>query len=678
MNLGDFVRHIRQGPGRITHVLPEYVEVKSAAGNVYKVNRAVADAELVPVPPDGFTAMLATRNPSSEFLLQNIVDVTQRIFRDRRKSSLSKSDLRQELEPWVKREGKSYASWWKRAQKQLLDSGVVVVDPKKKTNLVIAGELSSRRNIDWKAELVGVDRENDLLEYARRLHAAGAENDDLKEAADTVLDRVTRQLHAAGQTPRARLELALVLSYIGSCLDPANRNKWGDIVDGLNLASLPVARDLDDDIAVALTLMSRLIPRKAAEWATVLLSHPSPAVVKRAFIALNNDRFRLKLKKPILQWLQSSHDSTVPPNLDLYLDDAFLPYLRSEDKAALFVRLSQQSAPSETVRRFLSQPDYAKAAAKLYGADAGSALQAISAKSLDQVGRSNIVKALGADAVLEQVLEKCQPQSTSYLCEAIASADWQTIFRHASRLVTCLRFLNSSDANNAAIQRLMKAAQELDGLDLLRAATLGCELNALSPTDRDTNLDRALQSAFTKMARATDPCLAPLSATLQAEVSDVTADLSDKLRLLDEELSKSVERFRSAEQEVERLRSVVEIIKTSAGEEKVGLRNRALREFVLSLVPMFDEMQRRSEAGDQSARQLQRDIAAAFQSAGVIQLGSVGSNEVFDPNKHRLLQDQESPVRQVVIVRSGFLLTDGKETIVIRHALVRPVEETAH
>src|ERR1035438_6155068 len=107
MNPGDFVRHSRQGPGRITQVFPNYVEVKAAAGHLFNVNRDLIKFELEKFPPDGFVALLATRHPSSDFLLENIVDVAHRIFRDHRKSSLPQKEFRMALEPFVRRDGKS-------------------------------------------------------------------------------------------------------------------------------------------------------------------------------------------------------------------------------------------------------------------------------------------------------------------------------------------------------------------------------------------------------------------------------------------------------------------------------------------------------------------------------------------------------------------------------------------
>ena len=244
MNLGDFVRHSRQGPGRITQILPEYVEVKARDGHVYKVSRAVAEHELVPVPPDGFTALLATRDPSSDFLLEHINDVTQRIFRDRRKSSLSKKEIRQELEPFLQREGKSYAAWWKRAQKKLLDSGGVVVDPKRKTNLVIAGDHVAGANQDWTAELGKISSAADLLDYSRRLYADESGDDRVAVAAYSVMERVARELSASMPGSRSRLELLLALSYIGCRVGQNERSIWVKIVEGVKFTDLPIAREL--------------------------------------------------------------------------------------------------------------------------------------------------------------------------------------------------------------------------------------------------------------------------------------------------------------------------------------------------------------------------------------------------------------------------------------------------
>jgi len=206
MNPGDFVRHSRQGPGRITQIFPDYVEVKAAAGHLFNVNRDLIKFELEKFPPDGFVALLATRHPSSDFLLENIVDVALRIFRDHRKSSLPQKEFRLALEPFVRRDGKSYASWWKRAKPKLLATGSVIPHPKKKTSLALAKEFTSESSMDWEAELENIKSDAALLDYARRLFASDADNNRASMAAANALERAVRELHASEEHSHARLE----------------------------------------------------------------------------------------------------------------------------------------------------------------------------------------------------------------------------------------------------------------------------------------------------------------------------------------------------------------------------------------------------------------------------------------------------------------------------------------
>jgi molecular chaperone GrpE (heat shock protein) len=677
MNLGDFVRHSRQGPGRITQILPEYVEVKARGGHVYKVSRAMAEHELVPVPPDGFTALLATRDPSSDFLLENINDVTQRIFRDRRKSSLSKKEIRQELEPFLQREGKSYDAWWRRAQKKLLDSGGVVVDPKRKANLVIAGDRVASANQDWTAELGKLSSAADLLDYSRRLCADESGDDRVAVAAHSVMGRVARELSASTPGSRSRLELLLALSYIGCRVEQDERSTWVKIVEGVKFTDLPIARDLDEDVSLAVALIGKLTPRKAAEWATLLLNHPAASVAKRAFGSLNNDRFRLMLKKPLLEWLRSA-TSPPPSHLDLYLDDGFLCDLRKEDKAALYARVSKETDQTPASRQFLSRPEYALIAAELHTEDIGAGLRAVSGQRLDDVGRSQFVAALGADKVLENVLRDFQPELSQYLGDAIKTASWTTLRLHATQLINTLTVANNAELNIVTIRRIVTVTQEAEGLDLLQAVSFGCELRATLPAERDGSLDRALQWGFSKLLKTESDDLSPLSAAVQTEVASRTDELTRKSHLTREELSAAVERARRAEQEVERLQAVVNIVKTSAADERTGSKHQVLQEFVTSLLPLLDEMQRRSDLGDDAARQFRDDLLAALEQAGVRQVSPVGRNESFDPQKHRLLGDQEGALDRVVTVRAGYVLTQGDHDVVVRHALVRPVKEGAH
>lgn len=676
MNLGDFVRHSRQGPGRITQILPDYVEVKARSGHVYKVSRGVAEHELVPVPPDGFTALLATRDPSSDFLLENINDVTQRIFRDRRKSSLSKKDIRQELEPFLQREGKSYAAWWKRAQKKLLDSGAVVADPKRKTHLIIADDHVAGSNQDWTAELGKIGSATDLLDCSRRLYADESGDDRVAVAAHSVMERVVRELSASVPGSRSRLELLLALSYIGCRLQHNERNIWVEIVEGVKFTDLPIARDLDEDVALAVALIGKLTPRKASEWATLLLNHPAASVAKRAFASLNNDRFRLILKKPLLEWLRSP-TSAPPSHLDLYLDEGFLGDLRKEDKAALYARVSKEADLTPASRQFLSRPEYAQIAAELHTEDIGAGLRAVSGKRLDDVGRSRFVAGLGADKVLENVLKDFQPELSQYLGDAIKTASWTTLRRHASQIVNTLAVANNAELNIVTVRRIVALTQEAEGLDLLQAVSFGCELRAILPAERDSSLDRALQWGFSKLLKTESDDLSPLSVAVQTEVASRTDELTRSSDLTRGELSATVERARRSEQEVERLQAVVNIVKATAADERTGSKYQVLQEFVTSLLPLLDEMQRRSDLRDDAARQFRDDLLAALERAGVRQVGPVGRTESFDPQKHRLLGDQEGAPGKVVTVRAGYALTHDDHEVVVRHALVRPVKEEA-
>jgi molecular chaperone GrpE (heat shock protein) len=442
----------------------------------------------------------------------------------------------------------------------------------------------------------------------------------------------------------------------------------------VKFSDLPIARDLDEDVSLAVALIGKLTPRKSAEWATLLLNHPAAPVAKRAFTILNNDRFRLTLKKSLLEWLRSS-DSAAPSHLDLYLDEGFLCDLRKEDKGALYARISKETDPTPASRQFLSRPEYARIAAELNREDLSTGLRAVSAKRLDDASRSQFIATLGADKVLETVLNDFQPQLSQYLASAIKTASWTALRRHAAQLVNILTVANNPELNMVTVRRIVAVAQETEGLDLLQAVSFGSELRATLPAERDISLDRALQWGFSKLLKTESGELSPLSFAVQTEVASRTDELTRKLRLTGEELSAAVERARRAEQEVERLQAVVKIVKTSAADERTGSKDQVLQEFVTSLLPLLDEMQRRSDTGDNAARQFRDDLLAALEQAGVRQVSSVGQNESFDPQKHRLLGDQEGTLNKVVTVRAGYVLTHGDRDVVVRHALVRPVKE---
>jgi hypothetical protein len=62
MNLGDIVEHTRQGPGRITGILPDYVEVKSRSGNVYRRKLGLMEKASVRIRPLRLAFAVDSRN----------------------------------------------------------------------------------------------------------------------------------------------------------------------------------------------------------------------------------------------------------------------------------------------------------------------------------------------------------------------------------------------------------------------------------------------------------------------------------------------------------------------------------------------------------------------------------------------------------------------------------------
>jgi molecular chaperone GrpE (heat shock protein) len=672
MNPGDFVRHSRQGPGRITQIFPDYVEVKAAAGHLFNVNRDLIKFELEKFPPDGFVALLATRHPSSDFLLENIVDVALRIFRDHRKSSLPQKEFRLALEPFVRRDGKSYASWWKRAKPKLLATGSVIPHPKKKTSLALAKEFTSESSMDWEAELENIKSDAALLDYARRLFASDADNDRASMAAANALERAVRELHASEEHSHAHLECVLALLYLGSRAEQHARDKWLNVIDGIEFHNLQVTRDLDDDVVIALGLISKLNPSKAAEWADTLLGYPGPAVAKRAFTTLNVDRFRSQLKEPFLEWLRSEKSPEVP-NLDLYLDDTFLRNIRREDKAALYVRLSHRVEHSPPERRFLSNPENTRIVGELYRSDPVSALRVVPGAGLDQASCSELIKTLGADKALVDMLQEFRPEYGVFLSEAIRMCSWEALLNHSSQLINVLQLLSSPEASNAFARRLVTELPNLSGLNLLRATTLGCELSRHAADSGAITFDRSLQVAFLKLLNDPSTDIPQLNDAMQTEIARITGHLNGRLHAANEELAKSIELLREAERESARFRSLAEIVKSSAKEERTSLKREALSSFVAALLPALDELERQSRGENDASRRFYLDLIAAFEQAGLHQIGSVGATEPFDPQIHRLLQESEATIQLVCVIRTGFVLRDGDGSVVIRPALVRPI-----
>lgn len=163
LRVGDYVRHIRQGPGRVTEVLPDQVLVKNRSGIVFRVNGGIADQELQPVPADGFVALLFHRDFNAAGLQDNIEDVLRRIVRDRGRRSVPIGVVKAELLPFLEREGKKWASWWKSARRKLQSSQYVVVDPKRKV-------IETREAVGPPPSVVALAKAStsaELFQYAR-------------------------------------------------------------------------------------------------------------------------------------------------------------------------------------------------------------------------------------------------------------------------------------------------------------------------------------------------------------------------------------------------------------------------------------------------------------------------------------------------------------------------------
>jgi molecular chaperone GrpE (heat shock protein) len=674
MNVGDFVKHTRQGPGRITQVCADYIEVKPSNGHVFKVNNALAKHELTPVPPDGFTALLATRQPTSDYLLHNIADVTRRILIDRRGSSVTAKDLRAELQLFIKREGKSFPGWWKKSRTRLLDSGIFKLDSKRKGVFVLSDETYSSPALDWDKEASQTTDLSALLDFARRISAADPADQAVNHVAQTVLERVVRAGQNGDSSPRTQLERMLILCYLGSRVTGDAKDQLVRSLEEIDVSSISLERDLDDDVAIGLSNLSKLSVRKAAEWSATLLNHPSATVSKRAFTILNTDRLRFSLKERLLGWIESANIPPLP-NLDLYLDVSFLTHIRKEDKAALYSRLTPHAGYSHAVTAFLNEPETIRIVASIHRSDSQLAHLQVPTAGLGREGLSLLISQLGPDKVLKTIVQDFQPQYEAVLPEAIRSADWNTLADLAPQLRNLLASNPNEEALGAILRRLTIVMQESHGVELLKATTIACDYNSLCSVEGSFSLGNSIQTAFTKLLTDTDTNLRPLSAAVQLEATEVKHQQNALLQTTKNELKHTTARLEASEVELTRLRSTVQVIKATATEQIESTRRQTLRGFITLLLPMIDEVERRSQTGDNAATNLRDDFISALEQIGVVEVGVSNTVQVFDPHMHELLQESNSAIGTVVIARPGFMLRDGDAMVLLRRALVRPVEE---
>jgi len=670
---GDFVRHSRQGPGRIVEVHPDFIEVKASAGHIFKVNKNLADFELQRYPADGFVALQVTKHLNSNSLLENIVDIAHRIFRDNLKNSLSQKDFRIELEPLIKRDGKSYAGWWKRARQKLIASGSVVVDPKKRVNLALTQELDSAAATDWQAEFSKATNGSDLLGFSKQLYASEVQEDLVSTLVAEGIDQAVNDLHTSDSDSRRFLESLLALVYLGSRSEGSLKEKCAEALEGIDFGSLPRVRELDEDVVIALGIVSRLDQKTAAEWANTLKDYPAFNVAKRAFNILNVERFRPYLKEPFLRWLHNEREANLT-NLDLYLDDTFLRHIRREDRAALYIRISSRPEHSEAENRILADQAYIQLVGELNRMAPAAVVKSISRSSLNESSRLEMAKSLGHDRLLAEMLESYQPEYETYLPLVIEECEWSTLLSHSSKLVEVLRRPESQRSVAAFEKRFALSAQTLRGTDLLRATTLASELRFANPDHKPGVLERALQAAFSELLNSADE-LPPLSAAFSAGVQSLTAKLSEELKTATEALIQERALLKEAENDSNRLKNVVEFVKTSAKDERARIKFQALSDFISGILPVVDGLEEESTGEPEAVRGIFKALLAAFERSGLIRISFIGETVRFDPQTHRLIQETSASVETVKVVRSGYALRDTNGSTIIRPALVRPMEE---
>ena len=84
---GDLVRHSRIGPAKVIEVSPDHITIAPRGREAQKLTLEEVEKQVLPVPSDGFCALLYHQEVKSDYLRDHIEDVVLRIMRDRRRQS---------------------------------------------------------------------------------------------------------------------------------------------------------------------------------------------------------------------------------------------------------------------------------------------------------------------------------------------------------------------------------------------------------------------------------------------------------------------------------------------------------------------------------------------------------------------------------------------------------------
>ena len=673
-SVGEYVQIDRTEPARVVQVTSDSVVVARRGGENLTLSVYDAERALLPMPEDGFCALVYQRELDSTFVQGHIEDIVLRMMRDRRRRSITLDEIMRELSPIVAKDKKGWDPWWSAARKRLLAGQSIALDPKKKSVFCATDSAPAAPSEDLASQVRDARTPQAVLAAAKSLDLAP--DQDRSQNAQSIAERGLAAFSSARSQDRGFLEQLCCLSYVLPHAEKTVADRIVALVDGRGFKDLHVPADLEEELSVALSRLGRCT--SFPDLALALLKHPSPRLQGRAFAALNTEKHRLVLKTALLDWI-SSHDDRAMPKPSLYLRDDFLQYLRSTDILLIVRRLIERPATADApaIRSFLET-----AVPKIFsspGADDRLRLSIIGTRLLgDDVKRELVRKYPAPEDLILSLIDSFEPELKKPLMWAISELQGSLPLRMWSPILGILRSSAASDLFQVVAKRGCDRLDTLSGGDALTAASQICDLLIIAEEyhpDSRRILENALERfghriSVVGASSAPEPLVRGIHAEVEA-LQRAARTEADRLAIINDTLTSQLA---NTTKEVSRLQELVETLKSSAAFDRHELEASSRIEAVRPFLLLLDDLYRQAGSTDSQLRSLIGSIEGALRRAGFEGIGVAGGTVTFDSSLHEFAEEPGAvpPLATIRIVRPGYSLTVATSKRVVRRALVRP------
>lgn len=675
---GDFFRHPRLGTVRVAETGPDFISVHQRNGSPVRLDSSEADKQLRPVPSDGFYALVYQRDPTAEWLRDNIEDVVHRIMRDRRSRSIELEEIRRELSPILNRQQHNWASWWKAARKKLLSGSRFTTDPQRKTRFLVRTTPASEESGDQiVARIQGLSDPRDFLQVAKELDTYPPSG--RPGAGKLLAESIVRRLHDLDIQSQEFPELFCALCYSVNSMEPSEAGATISRVQPTDFDQMSLAPGLEIDLIFALTALSKISPAKSRDFAKALLAHAPAQLAAKAFSLLNTEGNRRLLKTALLSWINDAEAATAL-RIDLYLRKDFLRHLRDADLRRIYLRLLDQPRLWEmpAIREFLNSENIAVAVFNDGGTDGRKKLSILRCNAVSPELRLVLAKsAANPEDLLNLILSHLDPDTEAKTAACVGglippeeTGSWKLLLEAA-------RAGDHPNLFNGLAGYLKQSIDNSSDLGLMTLAKRAAQLYEVAQAEYPEAVEdfvHSLETAGRRLQNSSAPWVSPLLQAFQSELERAKRDLVNENDKLKEEAAQITTKLNEALTETERLRDLADRLKSSASVDKQELEAQIRIEAYRPILSMLDDLERQvSSSADSSIKHLISMLQSTLERAGVQRVGMPGEICGFDPDFHEFVEEppQLTGNPKVQVLRSGFVLKTHRGRRLIRRSAVR-------